>query len=324
MIQYIIKRLLKMIPILLIISAIIFWIVSLTPGDFVDAKANPNMTAEKVEQLKAVYGLDKPVPVGYANWLKGVIKGDLGDSLKFRQPVATLINQYVWNSFYLAAIAYVLSLIISIPLGIVSAVKQYSILDKTVTFFTFLTMSLPTFFVALILIKIFSLNMGILPIGGMTTAGSTATGFANIKDILVHAIMPVITLLIIQVGSTTKYVRTAMLEVIRQDYIRTARAKGLKEKVVIYKHALRNGLIPIVTLIGLSIPGLFSGALITETVFVWPGIGKMGYDAIINRDYVLTVGFSVFMAVLTLFGNLLSDVLYAVVDPRIKLDKGGK
>ena len=167
-------------------------------------------------------------------------------------------------------------------------------------------------------------NMGILPIGGMTTAGSTATGFANIKDILVHAIMPVITLLIIQVGSTTKYVRTAMLEVIRQDYIRTARAKGLKEKVVIYKHALRNGLIPIVTLIGLSIPGLFSGALITETVFVWPGIGKMGYDAIISRDYVLTIGFAVFMAVLTLFGNLLSDVLYAVVDPRIKLDKGGK
>lgn len=324
MIQYIIKRVLKMIPILLIISAIIFWIVSLTPGDFVDANANPNMTAEKVEQLKAVYGLDKPVPVRYANWLKGVIKGDLGDSLKYRQPVTTLINQYVWNSFYLAAIAYVLSLIISIPLGIVSAVKQYSILDKTVTFFTFLTMSLPTFFVALILIKIFSLNMGILPIGGMTTAGSAATGFANIKDILVHAIMPVITLLIIQVGSTTKYVRTAMLEVIRQDYIRTARAKGLKEKVVIYKHALRNGLIPIVTLIGLSIPGLFSGALITETVFVWPGIGKMGYDAIISRDYVLTIGFAVFMAVLTLFGNLLSDVLYAVVDPRIKLDKGGK
>lgn len=324
MIQYIIKRLLKMIPMLIIISAIIFWIVSLTPGDFVDAKANPNMTAEKMEQLKAIYGLDKPVAVRYLNWLKEVVRGNLGDSLKFRQPVSTLINQYVWNSFFLAAVAYVLSLLISIPLGIVSAVKQYSILDKTVTFLTFLTMSLPTFFVALILIKIFSLNLSILPIGGMTTAGSTATGLAYFKDIFVHAIMPIITLLIIEVGSTTKYVRTAMLEVIRQDYIRTARAKGLKEKVVIYKHALRNALIPIVTLIGLSIPTLFAGALITETVFIWPGIGKMGYDAIINRDYVLTVGFSVFMAVLTLLGNLLSDVLYAVVDPRIKLDKGGR
>lgn len=323
MIQYIAKRILKMIPILIIISAIIFGIVCLTPGDFVDAKSNPNMSAEKIEQLKSIYGLDKPVPVRYVNWLKGVVKGDLGESLKYRQPVTSLINQYVWNSFYLAATAFVLSLFIAIPLGIISAVKQYSILDKTVTFFTFFTMSVPTFFIALILIKVFSLNMNILPIGGMSTSGSNLTGFAQFKDVLLHMVMPIVTLLIIQIGSTTKYVRTAMLEVIRQDYIRTARAKGLKEKVVIYKHALRNGLIPIVTLIGLSIPGLFSGALITETIFVWPGIGKMGYDAIINRDYILTIGFAVFMAVLTLLGNLLADVLYAVVDPRIKLGKGG-
>lgn len=319
MVQYIIKRILKMIPLLLAISIIIFWIVSMTPGNFVDAKSNPNMSAEKIEQLKSIYGLDKPVPVRYINWLKGVVKGDLGDSLKYRQPVTSVINAYVWNSFLLAAVSFVISLIVAIPLGIISAVKQYSFFDKATTFLTFLTMSVPTFFLGLILIKIFALNMNILPIGGMTNAGSKLTGMSNLEDIVKHMIMPCVTLVIIQVGSLIKYVRTSMLEVIRQDYIRTARAKGLKEKVVIYKHALRNALIPIVTIIGLSIPGLFAGALITETVFVWPGVGKLGYDAILTRDYVLTVGFAMFMAVLTLLGNLLSDILYAVVDPRIKL-----
>lgn len=319
MVQYIIKRILKMIPILIAISMIIFWIVSITPGNFVEAKSNPNMSAEKMEQLKSIYNLDKPIPIRYVNWLKSVVKGDLGDSLKYRQPVTKVINAYVWNSFSLASISFVISLIVAIPIGIISAVKQYSFFDKTTTFLTFLTMSVPTFFLALILIKIFALNMNVLPIGGMTNAGSKLTGMDNLPDIIKHMVMPCITLVIIQVGSTIKYVRTSMLEVIRQDYIRTARAKGLKEKVVIYKHALRNALIPIVTIIGLSIPGLFAGALITETIFVWPGIGKLGYDAIITRDYVLTVGFAMFMAVLTLLGNLLSDILYAVVDPRIKL-----
>jgi len=319
MVQYIIKRILKMIPILIAISIIIFWIVSITPGNFVEAKSNPNMSVEKMEQLKSIYNLDKPIPIRYFNWLKSVVKGDLGDSLKYRQPVTKVINAYVWNSFSLASISFVISLIVAIPVGIISAVKQYSFFDKITTFLTFLTMSVPTFFLALILIKIFALNMNVLPIGGMTNAGSKLTGMDNISDIIKHMVMPCITLVIIQVGSTIKYVRTSMLEVIRQDYIRTARAKGLKEKVVIYKHALRNALIPIVTIIGLSIPGLFAGALITETIFVWPGIGKLGYDAIITRDYVLTVGFAMFMAVLTLLGNLLSDILYAVVDPRIKL-----
>ena len=324
MIQYITKRILKMIPILIVISIIVFALVALTPGNFVDAKSNPNMSAEKVEQLKQIYGFDKPLHVRYINWLGSTIKGDLGESLKYNQPATTLINRYVWNSFWLATVSFVISMLISIPLGIISAIKQYSKFDKTITFFTFLTMSFPTFFVALILVKIFSINLRMLPISGMTSAGSSATGLVNIMDILKHMIMPAVTLIIIQVGSTTKYVRSCMLEVIRQDYIRTARAKGLKEKVVIYKHALRNGLIPIVTLIGLSIPGLFAGALITETIFGWPGIGKMGYDAIVSRDFVLTMAFTMFMAVLTLAGNLLSDVLYAVVDPRIRLDKGGK
>ncbi|ALP88743.1 ABC transporter permease [Clostridium butyricum] len=319
MIQYTVKRILKMIPILIVISIIIFGIINLAPGDFVDGKVNPNMTAEKVEQLKEIYGLDKPLPVRYINWAKGAIKGDFGDSLRYQQPVTSVINGYVWNSFYLAGTSFILCLIIAIPLGIISATKQYSIFDKTITVLSFIGISLPSFFVALVSIKLFSLNLGWFPIGGMTSAGSTATGMTNFIDILKHMFLPVFSLTAIQFGTLVRYVRTSMLEVIQQDYIRTARAKGLKEKVVIYKHALRNGLIPVVTFIGLSIPGLFAGAIITETIFVWPGIGRIGYEAILNRDYTLLMGFNMFMAIMTLLGNLLSDILYAVVDPRIKL-----
>ncbi|WP_315068999.1 ABC transporter permease [uncultured Clostridium sp.] len=317
--QYIIKRILKMIPTLIIISIILFGIISLAPGDFVDSKANQNMSAEKMQQLKTIYGLDKPVPIRYINWAKNVVTGNFGDSLRYRQPVAEVINTYVWNSFILAAASFLFCIIIGIPIGIVSAVKQYSGFDKILTLFTFVTLSLPAFFVGLVAIKIFSLNLGLFPIGGMTTAGSKASGIDNFIDILKHMFLPFITLTIVEVGTIIRYVRTSMLEVIRQDYIRTARAKGLKEKVVIYKHALRNGMIPVITYIGLSIPGLFAGAIITETIFVWPGIGNIAYQAILNRDYPLLMGFTMFMAILTLLGNLLSDVLYAVVDPRIKL-----
>lgn len=319
MMQYTVKRILKMIPILIIISAIIFGIISMAPGDFVDGKANPNMSTEKVEELKEIYGLDKPLPIRYINWLKNAIKGNFGDSLRYKQPVTQVINEHIWNSFLLAVISFVLCLIIAIPIGIISATRQYSIFDKTSTLLSFIGISLPSFFVALISIKIFSLDLGLFPIGGMTTAGSKATGISNFMDIAKHMLLPVVSLTIIQFGSLVRYVRTSMLEVIKQDYIRTARAKGLKEKVVIYKHALRNGLIPIITFVGMTIPSLFAGAIITETIFVWPGIGRIGYEAILNRDYTLLMGFNMFMALMTLIGNLLSDILYAVVDPRIKL-----
>lgn len=319
MIQYAVKRILKMIPTLLIISIIIFGIINMAPGDFVDGKANPNMSAEKVQELKEIYGLDKPLPIRYINWAKNAVRGNFGDSLRYKQPVSEVINEHIWNSFLLAMTSFILCLIIAIPIGIISATKQYSSFDKTFTLLSFVGISLPSFFVALVSIKIFSLNLGIFPIGGMTTAGSKATGISSFMDIVKHMFLPVVTLTIIQFGSLVRYVRTSMLEVIKQDYIRTARAKGLKEKVVIYKHALRNGLIPIITFVGMTIPTLFAGAIITETIFVWPGIGRIGYEAILNRDYTLLMGFNMFMALMTLLGNLLSDILYAVVDPRIKL-----
>lgn len=319
MLQYTVKRILKMIPTLIIISLLLFKIVDLAPGNFLDTKVNPNMTVEKLEQLKEVYGFDKPFIERYGNWFKKAIKGDLDESLKLRQPVSEIIKDYAWNSFILAGISFLLSILIAIPLGIVCATKQYSIADKATTIITFVSISVPSFLLGLMLINAFALKIKLLPIGGMTTAGSSYTGFLYFKDLVIHMILPAISLTILQAGSLIRYVRTSMLEVINQDYIRTARAKGLKEKVVIYKHALRNGLIPVITFIGMSLPGLFAGALITETIFVWPGIGRIGYEAILNRDYTLLMGFNMFMAVLTLIGNLLSDILYSVVDPRIKL-----
>ena len=319
MLQYTVKRILKMIPTLLIISILLFKVIDLAPGNFLDTKVNPNMTVEKLEQLEAVYGFDKPFGERYVNWLKKAVKGDFDESLKLRQPVSEIIKDYAWNSFVLAGTAFLLSILIAIPLGIVCATKQYSLADKATTILTFVSISLPSFLLGLMLINAFSLKIKLFPIGGMTTAGSNLTGAAYYKDVLIHMVLPVVSLTILQAGSLIRYVRTAMLEVINQDYIRTARAKGLKEKVVIYKHALRNGLIPVITYIGMSLPGLFAGALITETIFVWPGIGRIGYAAILNRDYTLLMGFNMFMAVLTLMGNLLSDILYAVVDPRIKL-----
>lgn len=319
MLQYTVKRILKMIPTLIVISLLLFKIVDLAPGNFLDTKVNPNMTVEKLEQLKEVYGFDKPFIERYGNWFKKAVKGDLDESLKLRQPVSGIIKDYAWNSFILAGTAFLLSILIAIPLGIVCATKQYSIADKATTIITFVSISVPSFLLGLMLINAFALKIKLLPIGGMTTAGSSYTGFLYFKDLLIHMILPAISLTILQAGSLIRYVRTSMLEVINQDYIRTARAKGLKEKVVIYKHALRNGLIPVITFIGMSLPGLFAGALITETIFVWPGIGRIGYEAILNRDYTLLMGFNMFMAVLTLLGNLLSDILYSVVDPRIKL-----
>ena len=297
----------------------LFKIIDLAPGNFLDTKVNPNMTVEKLEQLEAVYGFDKPFGERYVNWLKKAVKGDFDESLKLRQPVSEIIKDYAWNSFILAGSAFLLAIIVAIPLGIICATKQYSIADKTTTIITFISISVPSFLLGLMLINAFALKVKIFPIGGMTTAGTNYTGFAYFKDLVIHMVLPVLSLTILQAGSLVRYVRTSMLEVINQDYIRTARAKGLKEKVVIYKHALRNGLIPVITYIGMSLPGLFAGALITETIFVWPGIGKIGYEAILNRDYTLLMGFNMFMAVLTLMGNLISDILYAVVDPRIKL-----
>ena len=295
--KYATRRVLTMIPILIGVSMVVFLLVASLPGDAVDAHAGGNITAEKIAQNKALLGLDKPIPERYVNWASHAIRGDFGISISYKIPVTEVIGKFVWNSFLVAAVAFILQLLIAIPIGI----------------------SLPSFFLAMILRHVFSVKLGVLPLDGMITAGANNTGGAYVLDVVLHMILPVMTLTVIQLGGTMRYVRTSMLEVINQDYIRTARAKGLPEKVVIYKHALKNAMIPIVTYVGGAIPGLFAGAMITETVFAWPGIGKVFLDSIGKRDYLFMMGFTMFLAVLTMLGNLLSDLLYGAVDPRIRL-----
>lgn len=316
--QYITRRVLLMIPILLGISLIVFLLVTSLPGDAVDAHAG-RMTAEKIAANKALLGLDKPVLQRYFIWLGNAFQGNFGISSDYNMPVTQVIHTFVWNSFLLAVVSFILQLLIAIPVGIVSATKQYSAFDNSFTLVAFAGISLPSFFLAMLLRYFFSIQFGILPLDGMATAGLNLSAQGQLLDLIRHMILPVTCLTMMSVGSTMRYVRTSMLGVIKQDYIRTARSKGLPERIVIYRHALKNAMIPIITYIGSALPGLFAGAMITESIFAWPGIGKIFLDSIGKRDYLFMMGFTMFLAVLTMLGNLLSDILYGVADPRIRL-----
>jgi len=322
MLKYIIKRLLHMIPVVLIISIIIFGMIKIMPGDPVKTylggsrKITPEMQAKVEEKL----GLNKPIAVQYGIWLKNTISGDFGESIRYRKPVSEIIGKFIWNSFILNLAEFIIVFGICIPVGIRTAVKKYSKTDNFWTIFSLIGVSMPAFFFGLVLIYIFSVKLGILPISGMVTPGTNYTGLAYVLDVGKHMILPTIVLSIGGLASTIRFVRNSMLEVIKQDYIRTARSKGLSEKVVIYKHAFRNALIPIVTLIGWSIPVLFSGALVIEKIFVWPGLGNVMFGALMQRDYSLVMTMNMFFCILMLCGNLFQDIGYVLVDPRVKVE----
>jgi peptide/nickel transport system permease protein len=319
--QYITRRLLQMIPVLIGVSFLIFMIFAFAPGDAVSSliEANKNISAAKIAQLRHLYHLDEPKLMQYGRWFAGFLHGDLGQSIKLNQPVGHIINTYIWNSFYLQLTGFIISIIVAIPIGVISATKQYSIFDNVFTVFALIGISLPSFFMGLLLMKWFAVDAHIFPVSGMTSTGQYYKGFKLLGDVLYHMVLPGIVITLINISSLMRYVRMSMLEVIKQDYIRTARSKGLKEKVVIYKHALRNGMIPVVTILGMSIGTLFSGAVITEQIFGWPGIGKLTITSINDRDYPMLMGINMIIVVFTLLGNLLADVCYALVDPRIKL-----
>lgn len=318
--KYIIRRLLVMIPILLGVSIVVFILIANMPGDAVDVHmATARVSAEKIAQNRALLGLDKPVIERYFIWLSHAIRGDFGTSLSYAKPVFTVIGDFVWNSFLLALVAYILELLIAIPVGVVSAVKQYAAFDNIFTVIGLAGISLPSFFLAMLLQYLLTVRVNMFPLSGMFSVGVHLSGPGLIFDLLWHMVLPVFTLTALSVGSTMRYVRTSMLEVIHQDYVRTAQAKGLPERVVIYKHALKNGIIPVITFAGGSLPNLFGGAIITESVFAWPGIGKAFLYSINQRDYLFMMGFIMFVSVLVMLGNLISDVLYGVVDPRIRL-----
>ena len=322
MLKYIIKRLLHMIPVLLIISIVIFGIIKAMPGDPVNAYLGPGsqVSVEQKNKIRELLGLNQPIYIQYVKWLGRMCTGDFGDSFTYRMPVSDVIPQFIWNSFILNVAAFVVGFGISIVVGVISAVKRYSFFDNFWTVFSLVRISIPSFFFALLLIFVFSIKLQWLPIGGKNTPGLDATGLANFWDVLKHMILPATVIALATLAANVRYVRNAMLEVLKQDYVRTARSKGVREGLVIFKHAFRNGLIPIVTLIGLYIPTLFSGAVLLETVFGWPGIGYESYNALMSRDYNLAMTLMMFFALLTLLGFLISDILYSLVDPRIKRD----
>ncbi|UNT95149.1 ABC transporter permease [Allobaculum mucilyticum] len=327
MFKYIVKRLLTSIPVLLIITMVIFGVVKAMPGDELTAYLGPGtkVTQEIKEETRAKLGLDKSVPEQYVRWMGRLLSGDLGTSFTLKKPVGEVIGTYVWNSFLLNIVAMLLGLALAIPVGIRQAVKKGSAEDNFWTVFSLLGISVPTFFFGMLLIYFVGMNVSWIPISGMRDSMMASFGYPGgimqeIGDVAVHMILPVIVLTFSEFATFSRYVRNSMVEVINQDYVRTARAKGLKEKTVIYKHAFKNAQIPLVTLLGMYIPSLFSGATILESVFVWPGIGKVLIDSINQRDTSLTTACLVFSAVLMILGNLLSDVCYSLVDPRVKVD----
>lgn len=314
MVNYIIRRLGIALVVLFGVTIISFGIINMAPGSPIDMIVDPQMSAADLAAKKTQLGLDKPVYVQYLTWLENLVHGNLGYSMTSNRPVADIIGERIGPTIELMGSALLLGIIIAVPLGILSATKQYSKLDYICTSGSLIGVSMPTFFLGLSLIYIFSLKLGILPSGGMVTLGNED----DIGDKFLHLILPALVLGINMAGVLVRYVRSSMLDVLEQDYLRTARAKGVLERIVILKHALRNALIPIVTVIGLQIATLLGGAVITEQIFSWPGIGRLTIQSILSRDYTTIMGLNLLAAVMVLAANLLTDIIYCVIDPRIK------
>ena len=319
--KYILRRLLQQIPIMLGVSILVFSIIQLAPGDpLASYMQNPNMTIAQMEALKEAYGLNASPVQQYFSYMKNALKGEFGYSIQLKQPVSKLIAERLGATFFIAFGSLLISVLIAIPIGVISATKQYSFIDYAGTIFALAGISIPIFFFAILMKKWFAIDLRWFPLSGFVSPGKNYVGINKIMDILNHSFLPLIVLGLAGAGSLMRYTRSSMLEVIRQDYVRTARAKGLKERVVIYKHALRNALIPVITLLGFTLPGLFSGAITTEIMFSLPGMGRLQYNAVLHRDYPIMMGTNLFLAIFTLIGNLLADISYAAVDPRIRLD----
>lgn len=326
--EFIIKRVLLCILILFFVMFLVYALMYSLPTSYVETMARELATkpgslksaSEWLSELNAQYGFDRGVVGGYFHWLKSAVRGEFGDSWNWTVPVTEKFHEVIWRSFALGLVSFILEIAIAIPLGVLAARKQYSATDYTVTVVSLIGISLPTFFTATILKLIFAVKLGWFDIGGMQSRDYlTLSELGKFFDRCAHYVLPALTLTIVSIGSLMRYTRTNMLEVLNSDYIRTARAKGLSEQRVINHHAFRNTLIPLVTILGGSLPGLFSGALITETLFGLRGIGYTSYYSMVAGDIPFTMFYLMFISILTLLGNLISDILYAVVDPRVRV-----
>lgn len=315
MFKYLVKRLLSVIPLILIISILAFALVHAMPGDPLDMMINPAITGAELELQREKLGLNGTLTDQYIAWLGQVFQGNLGYSISSGRQVTELLAERIPATLMLMGLSLLIGLAIAIPVGVYSARKPYSKLDYLFTGFTLCGISIPNFFLGLALIYIVSVKLNLLPTGMMTTPGQPF----SVGDLLLHLILPCTMLGVQNSAQYTRYMRSNMMEVLRQDYVRTARAKGTREHAVVYRHALRNAIMPIITLLGMSLPQMFGGAVITEQIFSWPGIGRLMVQSVTGRDYPVLMALIMITAVLVVLGNLLSDLLYAVVDPRVKL-----
>lgn len=322
MTKYLIRRLIQAIPLLLVISVLTFAIIEIAPGDASQMYINPERGAdpEYLAQVRSSLGLDQPVYVRYFSWLTTTLSGDFGFSLRTRRPVVQEVGDRLPNTLLLSGTALVLSFVIAVPIGVISAVKRYTWVDYLLSTLALVGISVPIFWAALLLLQIFAIQLGWFPASGMVSVRDSFTGARAALDVLHHLILPAIVLSLAQVASWSRYQRSALLDVLDQDYIRTAQGKGLPQRRIMIVHALRNALIPMITLVGISIPSVITGAYITETIFSWPGIGRLGVTAVSGRDYPVIMAVTMLSALLIVFGNLLADIAYAWADPRIRYD----
>lgn len=322
MFQYILHRTFQMIPIIVLISVLVFGLLTSMPGDPLDRmlEDNPDFTFEDYMRLRSIYGLDDPVYIRYFKWAGQVMQGQLGYSRQYKIPVQNLVLPRLQNTLVLSVSALILALSVALLLGIISAVKQYSAIDYASMGFAFFGFSVPGFWLGLMLIVLFSVNLHWLPPGGIMSS-DVQPGFWNqITDRAKYLLMPMFVTSFSEMASWTRYTRNSLLDVLQLDYLRTARAKGLTEQSVVVKHALKNSLLPLITVIGGSMSRFFAGAVIIETVFSYPGMGKLLYDSVMGNDFVVSMAILMLLSFIVLWGNLIADVLYGVVDPRIRYD----
>lgn len=316
--QYVMRRFLLVIPIIIGVSICTFILSRMAPGDPLMHYVDPDFTEEMRQEMLERMGFTGPLYIQYLSWLREALQGNLGRSTQYRsEEVVNLIRGRMGPTLSLTLSSLLVAVLIAIPIGIFSAIRQYSKGDYAFTVIAFLGISVPSFFLALSLIYIFALRLGWFPMAGMMTIGRDG---GDLMDRLRHLVLPVTALSMMRLAAFVRYTRASMLEVVNQDYIRTARAKGLSERIVIYKHALRNASIPVITMIGLAVSNLFSGALLIETIFSWPGLGRLSYEAVLQRDYPVLMGTTLLMSIMVVLGNLIADLTYAFIDPRIRYE----
>ncbi|EJO5347811.1 ABC transporter permease [Clostridium botulinum] len=313
MCKYIQKRIVEAIPILIFISIVSFFLIKLAPGDPIKTFINPQMAPSDIARIRHNLGLDKPIYIQYILWLKNVLKGNLGYSLINYRPISTQIIERLPATLLLMGSSLLISLILGIILGVISAINKNKLIDNIISVISYIGISIPSFWFAMILIYIFSVNLKLLPSIGMHTIGVDSK-----LDVLKHLILPCTVLSLGNISIITRYIRSNVISELSEDYVMIAYAKGLSKKRILYKHILKNALLPVITILGMSLPDLVAGAFITETIFGWPGMGRLGIKAIFGFDYPVIMGITMLTSILLILGNLLADIFYNLIDPRIK------